>query len=287
MLDLQLDGIGEAPLGIVVCCDRRAAAAGVLGRATFPDTDMWSCACAIENLWLAARAEGLGLGWVTLFPPEELAALVGLPPGVETLGWLCLGWPDERPARAQVSNGPAGRGELRSTASCCTSGGTARRPPPPAIGPASPRPGGRRRRPRPGRPAPDAARLARRPGQGARPPGRPGDRRRSTEASLVLVAADHPVTRYGVSTYPSSGHPGGAGSNRRRRVARGRAARAAGLGIVAVDAGVDGEPVAGAVDLRPGGHRGDLASEDACRPRTSTGAPGQGPPAGPATCKPG
>ena len=97
LLDLQLEGIREAPLGVVVCCDRRAPAAGVLGRATFPDADVWSCACAIENLWLAARAEGLGLGWVTLFRPEELAALLGLPDGVVTLGWLCLGWPDERP----------------------------------------------------------------------------------------------------------------------------------------------------------------------------------------------
>jgi len=97
LLDLQLEGIREAPLGVVVCCDRRTAAAGVLGRATFPDADMWSCACAIQNLWLAARAEGLGLGWVTLFRPEELAALLGLPDGVVTLGWLCLGWPDERP----------------------------------------------------------------------------------------------------------------------------------------------------------------------------------------------
>jgi nicotinate-nucleotide--dimethylbenzimidazole phosphoribosyltransferase len=58
---------------------------------------MWSCACAIENMWLAARAEGLGLGWVTLFRPAELASLLGLPEGVVTLGWLCLGWPDERP----------------------------------------------------------------------------------------------------------------------------------------------------------------------------------------------
>jgi len=97
LLDLQLEGIREAPLGIVVCCDRRAPAAGVLGRATFPDADLWSCACAIQNLWLAARAEGLGLGWVTLFRPEELAGPVGLPEGVLTLGWLCLGWPDERP----------------------------------------------------------------------------------------------------------------------------------------------------------------------------------------------
>ena len=96
LLDLQLEGIREAPLGVVVCCDRRAPAAGVLGRATFPDADLWSCACAIQNLWLAARAEGLGLGWVTLFEPAGLADLLGLPDGVVTLGWLCLGWPDER-----------------------------------------------------------------------------------------------------------------------------------------------------------------------------------------------
>ena len=97
LLDLQLEGIREAPLGIVVCCDRRTPAAGVLGRATFSDADMWSCACAIQNLWLAARAEGLGVGWVTLFQPDDLAELVGIPHGVTSLGWLCVGWPDERP----------------------------------------------------------------------------------------------------------------------------------------------------------------------------------------------
>src|SRR6185437_4862655 len=94
---LQLEGIREAPVGVVVCCDRRARPAGVLGRATFPDTDLWSCACAIENIWLTARGHGLGLGWVTLFEPAELAGLLHLPEGVVTLGWLCLGWPDERP----------------------------------------------------------------------------------------------------------------------------------------------------------------------------------------------
>jgi nicotinate-nucleotide--dimethylbenzimidazole phosphoribosyltransferase len=97
LLDLQLEGIREAPIGLVVTCDRRTPAAGVLGRATFPDTDLWSCACAIQNMWLAARAVGLGLGWVTLFQPADLARLLGLPDGIETLGWLCLGWPDERP----------------------------------------------------------------------------------------------------------------------------------------------------------------------------------------------
>lgn len=97
LLDLRLEGIREAPVGVVVACDRRTPAAGVLGRATFPDADLWSCAAAIENMWLTARAHGLGLGWVTLFEPAELADLLGLPDGVETLGWLCLGWPDERP----------------------------------------------------------------------------------------------------------------------------------------------------------------------------------------------
>ena len=97
MRDLSLDGLRDAPLGIVVACDRRTPATGVLGRATFPDADLWSCACAIQNLWLAARAEGLGVGWVTLFRPEELSDLLGIPDGVVPMGWLCVGWPDERP----------------------------------------------------------------------------------------------------------------------------------------------------------------------------------------------
>ncbi|WP_084310845.1 5,6-dimethylbenzimidazole synthase, partial [Phycicoccus elongatus] len=97
LLDLKLEGLREAPLGIVVACDRRTPALGVLGRATFPDADLWSCATAIENMWLTARAHGLGMGWVTLFDPADLADLFGLPEGVVTLGWLCLGWPDERP----------------------------------------------------------------------------------------------------------------------------------------------------------------------------------------------
>ena len=91
LLDLQLEGLREAPLGVVVSCDRRSPAAGVLGRATFPDADVWSCAFAIENPWLAARAEGLGLGWVTLFRPDELAELLGLPDGVVSLvGCACI-----------------------------------------------------------------------------------------------------------------------------------------------------------------------------------------------------
>lgn len=63
----------------------------VFGRRTLPQMDLASTACAIQNLWLAARAEGLGLGWVSLFEPAELAALLGLPEGAEPIALLCLG----------------------------------------------------------------------------------------------------------------------------------------------------------------------------------------------------
>ncbi len=101
LLDLQLDGIREAPVGIVVACDRRAPAAGVLGRASFADADLWSCACAMENMWLTARAAGLGLGWVTLFQPADLAELLDLPDGVETLGLAVPGLAGRAAARSR------------------------------------------------------------------------------------------------------------------------------------------------------------------------------------------
>ncbi|MBM7806549.1 nicotinate-nucleotide--dimethylbenzimidazole phosphoribosyltransferase [Geodermatophilus bullaregiensis] len=263
LLDLQLEGVREAPLGIVVCCDRRTPAAGVLGRATFPDADLWSCAAAIQNLWLAARAEGLGMGWVTLFRPEELAGLVGLPDGVATLGWLCLGWPDERPPAPGLERA-----------------GWSRRLPLSAVvvedrwpaddgGPAAP-PSHLRA---PGREAvvgarDEADRLL-------TPPGSLGvldravdrvvalGRGEVTGGTLVLAAADHPVAALGVSAYEV---------RVTRDVARAAlagvsvgatAAAAAGLATVVVDAGVAGDPLPGAVDARPAGPRGDLAASPA------------------------
>jgi 5,6-dimethylbenzimidazole synthase len=67
----------------------------IFGRRTLPQMDLASSACAIQNLWLAARAEGLGMGWVSLFDPLALAALLGLPAGAEPIALLCLG-PVER-----------------------------------------------------------------------------------------------------------------------------------------------------------------------------------------------
>ena len=98
-LDQKIEGIVEAPLGVCVCCDHGDPGVEVLGRATIPETDLYSTACAIENLWLAARAEGLGVGWVSFYRKEDLRAVLGIPGRVDPIAYLCLGWPDERPAR--------------------------------------------------------------------------------------------------------------------------------------------------------------------------------------------
>lgn len=63
----------------------------IFGRRTLPEMDLASVACAIQNLWLAARAEGLGLGWVSLFDPDALASLLAMPPGSKPVAILCLG----------------------------------------------------------------------------------------------------------------------------------------------------------------------------------------------------
>ena len=98
-LDQKIEGIVEAPLGVCVCCDHGDPAVEVLGRGTIPETDVYSTACAIENMWLAARAEGLGVGWVSFYRPDDLRALLGIPDRVDPIAYLCLGWPDERPER--------------------------------------------------------------------------------------------------------------------------------------------------------------------------------------------
>lgn len=83
--------------GILSCGELLVAALAdgrerhIFGRRTLPEMDLASVACAIQNLWLAARAEGLGLGWVSLFDPEALAGLLDMPPGSKPVAILCLG----------------------------------------------------------------------------------------------------------------------------------------------------------------------------------------------------
>jgi 5,6-dimethylbenzimidazole synthase len=92
---LKLEGIREAPLNIAVTCDRRRDAPFVLGRAPMPETDLFSTCLAVQNLWLAARAEGVGVGWVSILDRDATAKLLGLPEGVELVAYLCVGYPVE------------------------------------------------------------------------------------------------------------------------------------------------------------------------------------------------
>jgi nicotinate-nucleotide--dimethylbenzimidazole phosphoribosyltransferase len=98
-LDQKIEGIVESPLGICFCCDHGDAGEEILGRGTIPETDVYSTACAVQNLWLAARAEGLGVGWVSFYQPDDLRAVLGIPSRVDPIAYLCVGWPDERPVR--------------------------------------------------------------------------------------------------------------------------------------------------------------------------------------------
>lgn len=263
LLDLQLEGVREAPLGIVVCCDRRTPAAGVLGRATFPDADLWSCAAAIQNLWLAARAEGLGVGWVTLFRPEDLAALLGLPDGVVTLGWLCLGWPDERPPAPGLERaGWSRRLPLRDvvlTDRWPDDAGAPAAPPSRLRAPDQPAVVGARD---------EADRLLTVPGSlGVLD--RAVDRAvalgrgAATGGVLVLAAADHPVAAHEVSPYASSVTRDVLEAAVHGTSLGAVAARSVGLQRRTVDAGVTGAPVPGAASLRRQGPRGDLVGTPA------------------------
>ncbi len=91
---LKLEGIRKAPLNICVTCDRSRGGPVVLGRTHQRDTDLYSAACAVQNLWLAARAEGVGVGWVSIFDPDDLRPLLGLPSEVVVVAYLCVGYVD-------------------------------------------------------------------------------------------------------------------------------------------------------------------------------------------------
>jgi nicotinate-nucleotide--dimethylbenzimidazole phosphoribosyltransferase len=251
LLDLQLDGIREAPVGIVVACDRRSPAAGVLGRATLGDADMWSCACAVENMWLAARAAGLGLGWVTLFQAADLAGLLDLPAGVETLGWLCLGWPDERPPDPGLERHGWSRRLPLDDVVISERWPSAEEPPPPISHLAGPdqhavvagRDTGDDRLTVPGSLGVLDAAVNRVLALSPVPP---------TAGTLIVAAADHPVTRHGISAFSPSVTADVLAATREGVSLGAATARQAGLRVEAVHA-------------RPAGPVGDLVEADAMR----------------------
>ena len=99
---LKLEGIRKAPLNICVTCDRTRGGGVVLGRTHNQSMDLYSTVCAVQNLWLAARAEGIGMGWVSIFRDADLKAILGIPDRIEIVAYLCLGYADELYERPEL-----------------------------------------------------------------------------------------------------------------------------------------------------------------------------------------
>lgn len=92
-LRLKVEGILDCgELLVAALCDNREQ--HIFGRRTLPEMDLASVSCAIQNMWLAARAEGLGMGWVSIFDPVDLAQLLNMPAGAKPIAVLCLGHVD-------------------------------------------------------------------------------------------------------------------------------------------------------------------------------------------------
>lgn len=89
---LKLEGILETPVNLCITCDPDRAGPVVIGRTHIPEMDEYSTVCAVMNLWLAARAEGLGVGWVSILDPEALKETLGIPKRVVPVAYLCLGY---------------------------------------------------------------------------------------------------------------------------------------------------------------------------------------------------
>lgn len=89
--NLKLEGILESPVNICVTCDKDRAGPVVLGRTHILEMDLYSTVCAVQNMWLAARAEGLGMGWVSILDQDRLKETLGIPENVEPVAYLCLG----------------------------------------------------------------------------------------------------------------------------------------------------------------------------------------------------
>ncbi len=88
----KLEGILEAPVGVCVTCDRTRSGEVVIGRTANPEMDLYSSVCAVQNLWLAARAENLGVGWVSIIHHDSVRKALGIPEHIVPVAWLCIGY---------------------------------------------------------------------------------------------------------------------------------------------------------------------------------------------------
>jgi 5,6-dimethylbenzimidazole synthase len=90
---LKLSGLDQAPVQIAVFCDHEVETGRGLGRRTMPETTAYSVVAAVHTLWLAARAKGIGMGWVSILDPGEIADTLSVPGSWRLIAYLCLGWP--------------------------------------------------------------------------------------------------------------------------------------------------------------------------------------------------
>ncbi|MDY7218336.1 5,6-dimethylbenzimidazole synthase [Denitrificimonas sp. JX-1] len=93
--NLKLQGIIESPLNLCITCDRSRGGDHVLGRNSIVEMDLFSTCLAVQNFWLAARAEGIGVGWVSILDQDKLADILHLPGHVYPLAYLCVGYVSE------------------------------------------------------------------------------------------------------------------------------------------------------------------------------------------------
>lgn len=282
-LDLKIEGIRDAPVSICICCDRGSEDDEVLGRHTIRDTDIYSSCLAIENLWLAARAEGVGVGWVSFYREADLRALLGLPDQVVPVAWLCLGYPDERPTRPGLE--AAGWLQRRPLDDLVHSERWVQERSAPTNGAPAPTPDSRRPMPpewaltlaarvRPGDPAAaihvrDASDELVKPAgslgaletmlerwaiaTGAPPPPDP-------RVGILVFAADHDVTRHRVSLYPARVGAQVAAAAARHETAVGVLADAHNAELLVADVGLAGERVAGLTDRRVADGSADITA---------------------------
>lgn len=289
-LDLKIEGIREAPLSICVCCDRESDGKEVLGRHTIRDTDLYSTCLAIENLWLAARAEGVGVGWVSFYRPDDLRSLLGLPGHAVPVAWLCLGYPDERPTRPGLE--AAGWDQRRPLDELVFAERWGKPLPSKSreATVASPnsshlveQPGWWRRLAAGVSPGDAAAAVRVRDASdelvkpagslggletmierwamatGAPPPSEP-------RAGILVFAADHGVSCRGVSLYPARVGAQVAAAAGRGETAIGVLAQALGAELLVADVGLSGPSVRGLVDRRVADGSADITSGPALSP---------------------
>jgi 5,6-dimethylbenzimidazole synthase len=99
---LKLSGMRDAPVQIAIFCDEETPQGSGLGAQTMPEMRRYSVVCAVMQLWLAARAEGLGAGWVSILDPDRLARDIAVPESWRLIAYLCLGWPEEEHSDAEL-----------------------------------------------------------------------------------------------------------------------------------------------------------------------------------------